>query len=348
MTVLGFLVRRAAWTAVLMLAICFVTFVFFFVLPKNTGNFVYRTEITAGDMPVATGVHGTPVEDFGRFLKAVFVDGSLGQSVITRRPVTQVIANAAPVTASVVLGGMIVWLLLAVPIGVVAALRPRSLLDRGGTIFALLGLSAHPVSIGLLLAWLLGAHWHVFPVVGYCDVLRPATQCGGPTQWAYHLVLPWVTYAMLFAALYARMIRATLLEELGADYVTTARAKGASEWRVVSRHVVRNALLPLTAMVGIDLVPRMLLSIVFVEQVFSLPGLGAAIWQAVDRNDLPVTMGVTLTLALATCVVNFFADVAAAAVDPRMERPKRLGRRWRREQVETPAPAPAALPQRAS
>jgi peptide/nickel transport system permease protein len=346
--VLGFLARRTAWTAAMMLAVCLFTFVVFFVVPRHTSGFVYRTEQSADDMPRATGLSGPVSTQFAQFVEKVFVEGDLGRSFANRRDVTAILADAVPVTVSIVLGGAVLWLLIAIPLGFLSALRPGSLIDRAGTIFVLVGLSVHPVAIGVLLSWLLGLHWHLFPFVGYCDLVGPSTSCGGPTQWAYHLVLPWLTYALLFAAVYVRMIRATLREQLQADYVVTARAKGASEWRILTRHVMRNALMPLTAMVSMDLVPRMLLSIVFVERVFDLPGLGRAVWQSIDRNDLPVTMGVTLFFALATCVLNLAADVAAAALDPRTKRPWRLRRADGAQQERAAAPVPAALPQRAS
>jgi peptide/nickel transport system permease protein len=333
----------------MLFAVCLFTFVIFFVVPHHRSGFVYRTDQDANSMPRATGLSGPVYAEFAQFLKKVFVEGELGRSFANRRDVTAILADAIPVTLSIVIGGAVFWLLIAIPLGFLSALWPRSLLDRTGTIFVLIGLSLHPVAIGVLLSWLLGFRLHLFPFVGYCDMVGPSTECGGPTQWAYHLVLPWFTYAMLFAAIYVRMVRATLLEELQADYVVTARAKGASEWRILTRHVLRNALIPLSAMMAMDLVPRMLLSIVFVERVFNLPGLGRIVWQSVDRNDLPVTMGVTLFFAFATVILNLIGDVVSALVDPRTQRPAKL-RKARKQLDREPVPvaAPAALPQRAS
>src|SRR5439155_8903875 len=155
-----------------------------------------------------------------------------------------VVAESAPVTASLVFGGAIVWLLIAIPIGVLSALRPRSLLDRLAMIGVLIGISAHPIWIGLIFAYFFGYKWsgitHL-PISGYCDFFNPSGDCGGPVQWAQHLVLPWLTFAILFAAVYVRMIRANVMETLNEDYVRTARAKGAPEWLVMRSHVLRNA-----------------------------------------------------------------------------------------------------------
>jgi peptide/nickel transport system permease protein len=150
---------------------------------------------------------------------------------------------------------------------------------------------------------------------------------------------------MLFAALYVRMIRATVTEELSAPYVVTARAKGASEWVVIRRHVLRNALLPVVTMVGMDVAHAIAL-VVFVERVFELPGLGGILVQAVDRNDLPVTMGIVLFVALAISVLNLLVDVVCALLDPRMNTGWRL-RRVRaveRAAAVEPAREPAAVP----
>src|SRR3712207_3061037 len=132
-------------------------------------------------------------------------------------------------------------MLLAIPSGTMSALRPRSALDRPAMLFVLIVVSAHPVWLGLTLTYFVSFKAGLFPIEGYCDMFDPSTICGGPTQWAYHMVLPWFTLAMLFAALYTRMIRASVMETLDEDYVRTARAKGASVARVIRSHVLRNA-----------------------------------------------------------------------------------------------------------
>ncbi|MDQ2984602.1 MAG: ABC transporter permease [Actinomycetota bacterium] len=164
------------------------------------------------------------------------------------------------------------WLLIAVPLGILSAVRPRSLLDRAATIFVLFGVSLHPVWIGLAFGYLFGYRLHWFPIQGYCEMRSPSAgaSCGGLVQWAYHLVLPWLTFAFLFAALYVRMIRANVTEALSEDYVRTARAKGASELRVLRTHALRNAFLPVVSMLGMDL-GAALGGALFVEQVYGLP-----------------------------------------------------------------------------
>jgi len=198
-------------------------------------------------------------------------------------------------------------------------LRPRSLLDRAAMIGALVGISAHPVWIGLMLSWGLGFRLHWFPITGYCDFINPsgAENCGGPTQWAYHLVLPWLTFAALYAALYVRMVRASVVETLAADWVTTARAKGGSFLHVFRAHVLRNAMLPVVTMLGMDIAVALGGSL-FVENVWGLPGLGNTALSSLTLHDLPTTEGITVFVAVCVIVLNLVVDTSYAFIDPRV------------------------------
>jgi peptide/nickel transport system permease protein len=168
-----------------------------------------------------------------------------------------------------------------------------------------------------MLSYFLGYRLHAVPLGGYCDLINPATSCGGPVQWAYHMLLPWLTFTILFAALYVRMIRANVLDVLDADYVQTARAKGASAWRVLRSHVLRNALLPVVTMLGMDMGVAFG-GAVFVETVFGLPGLGATAVTSLRRQDLPTIMGIVVWSTLAILAFNLVVDLVYAAVDPRV------------------------------
>ena len=192
------------------------------------------------------------------------------------------------------LGGAVLWMLLAMPIGILSALKPRSLMDRGATIFVLIGISMHPVFIALIFLYVFGYKLGAFPIGGYADFFNPPIgKPGGPLQWAWHMFLPWCTFAILFAALYVRMIRASVIETMSEDYVRTARAKGAPEWLVMRSHILRNALLPITTMLGMDIALG-LGGAVFTESVYNLPGLGQWAVQSLETFDLPVTMGVVV------------------------------------------------------
>jgi peptide/nickel transport system permease protein len=317
---LRYLVRRLLWAAVLLIAVTFVSFVIFFLVPASPARLmagpqappehVERIEKMLGlDDPV-------PVQ-YARFLKQLVVDQSLGHSFATRQEVNEIIKAAAPVTASLVFGGVVIWLMIAFPIGVLSALRPRTLMDRATMVFVLIGVSAHPVWIGLLLSYLVGFKLGLTPLGGYCDMINPSTDCGGPVQWAHALVLPWVTFALLYAALYTRMIRANVMETMNEDYVRTARAKGASESRVMSSHILRNAMLPIVTILGMD-IGILLGGAIFTESVFGLPGLGKTAVQSLEGFDLPTVQGIVVFSTLAIIALNLIVDLLYAVIDPRI------------------------------
>ena len=272
------------------------------------------------------------------------VRGDFGTSIRFDRPVGKMIWNSVPVTLALLIGGTILWLLIAFPIGIISALRPRSLLDRGLMVFVLIGVAAHPVWLGFSLSYLLGYRAHVFPVAGYCDFAydpHSPNLCGGPKQWAYHLVLPWVTFAFLFAALYARMIRASILETMDEDYVRTARAKGAGEWRVLRKHVLRNALMPVVAMLSMDMVVISLTGVIFIETVFQLPGLGTLLYRGLTTNDLALILGIVVVISFAVTIANMIGDIVYSLLDPRVSlRGPRRQRSWMRSRWR-PSPQPS-------
>jgi peptide/nickel transport system permease protein len=346
---LAYLVRRVAWSCVLFLAITMATFVLFFVLPVSNAQFVRRTEFESNDFKRALMIDGPIYKEYGQFLARIVRHGSLGSSFDSRDDVNAIVAQAAPVTLSVVIGGAIIWMLIAIPVGVLSAIRPRSLLDRITMTGVLIGISAHPLWIGLMLSYFVGYKWHVAPINGYCDLISPATACGGPLEWAWHLMLPWITFAILFAALYVRMIRANVLDVLDEDYVRTARAKGMSESKVLRSHVLRNALLPVITMLGMDIAVT-LNAAVFVETVYGLPGLGRTAVRALQRQDLPVILGITVWTTITILVLNLVVDVLYHWLDPRV-RIVEPGRARPEAAIAGPQapptkPAPAAAPTR--
>jgi peptide/nickel transport system permease protein len=188
--------------------------------------------------------------------------------------------------------------------------------------FVLIGISAHPIWIGLVFAYFIGYRWHVTPITGYCDFFYPSTGgCGSgtidPVHWAYHMILPWMTFAILFAALYVRMIRANTLDVMNEDYVRTARAKGAPEWRVLRSHILRNAMLPVVTMLGMD-IGLALGGAVFTETVYSLPGLGNTAIRSLNQFDTPTVQGIIVFATLAIIVFNLIVDLLYAWIDPRI------------------------------
>ena len=322
-----YLIRRLLWAVLLFFAVTVVSYILFFVIPADPARQFAGKGATAATIAKARHyLHlDEPIyQQYGRFVWRLVYHHDLGHSYYNRESVNHIIADAAPVTASLVIGGALFWMLIAIPIGVLSALRPRSLLDRGAMIFALIGISAHPVWIGLIFAWLFGfyAHEHgspiYFPISNYADFFNPPPgQPGGPVQWAYHLILPWTTFMILFAALYVRMIRANVMETLNEDYVRTARAKGAPEAVVLRSHVLRNAMLPVVTMLGMD-IGLALGGAIFTESVYGLPGLGRTAVQALQNYDTPTIMGVIVFATIVIIVFNLIVDLLYAVIDPRI------------------------------
>jgi peptide/nickel transport system permease protein len=315
--VTSFILRRLAWMAVMFVAVTMVTFIIFFVIPSEDDQASQGAGGADVDVRTTVQIEGPLYEEYAEFVRKIVTQGSLGDSWVLRgQEVNEILLRAAPVTASLVIGGAVLWLLLAIPTGLLSALRPRSPLSRLTTVFVLIGISAHPLWIGLMLSYFLGHRLGWFPAGGYCEVFSPTTGCGGPLQWAYHMLLPWFTFALMYAALYMRMIRASTLETLEEDYVRTARAKGAPEWLVVRSHVLRNAMLPVVTMLGMDIAVS-LGATLFVETAYGLPGLGQVMVTSLARRDFPVLLGITIYTTLVVIVVNFLIELVYGLIDPR-------------------------------
>jgi peptide/nickel transport system permease protein len=252
---------------------------------------------------------------YGQFLWRT-LHGDLGYSYVGFEPVTRILARDLPVTASLAIGAALLWLVLGVASGVIAATRPRSAVDRVTTGAALFFYSMPAFLLGQVLLLVLFfrltmAGLRIFPGSGYV----PLTE--DPAHWAQHLILPWFTLALVTAATYARLTRASMLDVLGEDYIRTARSKGLTERRVTYRHALRSALTPVVTQFGIDL-GTLLGGAVVTEQVFGLPGLGREAVLAITTQDLPVIIGVVLIASLFVVVASIVVDLCYAMLDPRV------------------------------
>jgi peptide/nickel transport system permease protein len=327
----GYLIRRVLWAIVLFFAITIVSYVLFYVIPADPAKTACGQSCTQEDVKRVKEFLGLDQPIYvqygkfvGRLMPVSFTGGphlktpSLGQSFFNRQPVNKLVLDAAPVTMSLVFGGAFFWLLIAIPVGILSALKPRSLLDRMSMTFVLIGISAHPIWIGLIFAYFFGYKWHLTPITLYADFINPPVgQPGGPVQWAYHLVLPWATFALVFTAIYVRMIRASVLETMNEDYVRTARAKGAPESRVLRSHILRNSMLPVVTILGMD-VGLALGGAVFTESVYSLPGLGRTSIQALTNYDTPTVQGIIVFVTASVITLNLLVDLLYAWIDPRI------------------------------
>jgi peptide/nickel transport system permease protein len=323
---LAYVVRRILWAGVLGVAMTFVTFVIVFEIPSDPARFLVPNQNPSEHQLEAAreklGVDDPFFVQYGRFLwRVAHLD--LGISYGSARigapvPVTTQLRHAVPVTVSLLVGAAVLWLLIAIPLGLFSAAHAGSFLDRAALVFVLIGISAHPVVVGTFFRQVLAYKLGLAPVEGYCPIVGHGG-CG-PVHWAHHLLLPWLTLALLFAALYSRMVRIHVINELHEGYVRTARAKGATESRVLRVHVLRNSLLPILAMLGMDL-GLAFGGAIFVEKVFGLAGLGNLMLGASAGSvgfDLPTITGVILVVSLAVVVFNLLVDLAMAVVDPRV------------------------------
>jgi len=319
-----YLIRRILWACLLFIIITFVTFVIFFMGPNDPARAQCGgDQAQPACLKLVTekyGLNKPLYMQYWYFFDRLVIHHNLGVSYATGQSINQSIGKAAPVTASLVFGGAILWMIIALIIGVFSALRPRSLLDRAAMVFVLIGISAHPVWIGLIFEYIFGVKLGWTPIANYANFFgAPADsgQPGGPWQWFYHMILPWMTFSLLFAALYARMIRANVMETMNEDFVRTARAKGAPENRILVSHVLRNALLPVVTMLGMD-IGVALGGAVFTESVYQLPGLGRNLVIGIQSNDFATVQGVVVFATIAILFFNLIVDVLYAWIDPRI------------------------------
>jgi peptide/nickel transport system permease protein len=351
-----YVVRRIAVAMVLAWLLSVITFAMYFKIPADPAGFLVDIQHSTPDQiekaQHALGVDRPVYVQYAKYVERA-LHGDLGFSWQTAFvfsgqvegiPVAPTVVRALGVTASLVLGGMLLLLLVAIPLGTFVATRPRSWTDRATIAFSIAAISTHPLVVGLLLQLFAGNRWHIAPPSGYCPFFGSAPDtsspqfnnfvspenvpsCGGPFDWAYHLVLPWLTFALFFVALYLRMMRARMIEVLGEPYVRTARAKGASELVVVRRHALRNALSPIVTMIGMD--AGMAIGIaMYIETVFNLPGLGRTTIGALNNPagfDLPIILGVTLFAGVVIILLNLFVDLALLVIDPTISRRRGRG-----------------------
>lgn len=313
-----FLIRRIFLGAVVMWVVSTGVFILYFVAPHNVALTLAgksATATTIHEIQVRLGLDQPILTQYGHYLWRL-LHGNLGYSYVNSQSVFTIIKEDFPVTFSVALGGVILWLAIGVGAGIVAAVRPRSVADRSVTVFALFFYSLPTFVLGELLLLLLFYRLHLvgftfFPGSGYV----PFTQSVG--GWFQHMILPWITVALVTAATYARLTRASMLDVLGEDYVRTARSKGLSERRVVYRHGLRSALTPIVTQTGIDL-GTLLGGVVVTESVFGLPGLGQQIVSSINRQDLPVIIGIVLLASAFIVAANIVVDAMYAVLDPRV------------------------------
>jgi peptide/nickel transport system permease protein len=313
-----FLIRRFLFGALVLWLVSVSVFMLFFVAPHDPARLVAGRLASPDTLALVRHRLGLdqPIFDQYRHFLGGLLHGDLGYSYYNSEPVRSLLFGRLPVTISLALGAAVLWLVIGIGVGVRSARRPRSATDRLATVFVLTGLSTPTFLLGLMLLYVFFFRLHLagfdwFPGGGYV----PFTQ--DPAGWAQHLILPWLTVAIVSAATYTRLTRTSLLEVFSQDYIRTARAKGLSERRVVYRHGLRSALTPVVTQLGIDM-GALLGGAIVTENVFGLPGLGQLAVQSVTTQDLPVIIGIVLLAALFIIVANIVVDACYAVLDPRV------------------------------
>jgi peptide/nickel transport system permease protein len=299
-----YVLKRLAWTVIVLWAIVTITFGATFLSPVDPAR-SYAGSRASNDaverVRESFGLNDPLYVQYFRYLGRV-LRGDLGNSFATGQPVLDSILDRLPQTALLACAALIIQLMIGVPLGLISALKRGTVVDRTILVFSLVGVVIPAFVLGFLLLYFLAFKLGWFPL-------------GGSGSFS-HLVLPAVTLGVAGGAWYARILRSTTLNILGEDYVRMARSKGLPERTVVSRHVLRNAVGPIVAMVGLDL-GVFLGGVLVIERVFAWPGIGEQAWRAITGNDIPMIMGTVLISAFFVTVFNLAADVANAMIDPR-------------------------------
>jgi len=329
MSLLRYLALRLGGMLLVLLLIAVATFLVFNLLPQDVSTLSCGKPCTPerlAEVRTFMGYDQPMLQQLWNFLSGIVTGRTFGSgpaavqcgapcfgySFRLGTPVGQLIQQAFPITFSIAIGAAILWLIIGVGSGVISAVRNGSWLDRTVMTGAIIGVSTPSYLLALLGILLFGFTLNMVPVGGY----TPFTE--DPLGWAWHLVLPWTVLALLSAAIYARISRGQMLDVLGEDYIRTARAKGLRERTVVAKHGLRNVLLPVVTLFGLDL-GGLLGGAVISEKIFSMPGLGAQLLDAVGNLDLPVMLGITLFSAFLIVLANFLVDLLYLVLDPRIK-----------------------------
>ena len=310
---LRFLIRRILFGVLVLWIVTTGVFILFFATSKDPAARFAGKSATPDTLALVRHRLGLddplPVQ-YWHFVKRL-LHGDLGYSFTTQAPVTSMIKEALPASLSLILGAAVLWLAAGIIAGVISATRARTLLDRGITLAVLVGISMPAFIIGLTLSYVLAVKVQLFPQTGFVPLQD------NPVQWFQHLILPWITLALLQSAIYTRLTRGSLLDVLGEDYIRTARAKGMPERRVIYRHGLRSALTPVVTQAGVD-IGVLIGGTLVTERVFGLQGIGQLTVQSLTNGDLPVIMGVVLIAAFFVVLGNLVVDVAYSFLDPRV------------------------------
>src|SRR3954447_20298380 len=325
-----YIVRRLLWSFLLLILVSAVVFILFYVFPSadpaqlRAGRQANQDQIQA--IRESLGLDKSVLEQFWIYIKGVFTPLDLpgtdetgplyfGHSYQSNADVFDVIKTDLPATATLVFGAVIIWLAVAIPVGIISAVKSRSLLDRTTMITALAFISAPVFWLGLVALYLFAQDVGVFPIFPGIGSYAEADSFAGRVG---SMLLPWFVLAAATAAIYARYLRSQMIDVMGEDYIRTARAKGLPERRVIVTHALRSAITPIITLLGLDVAVLLAGNAILTETVFNIPGVGAETYNAIKRSDLPMIQGITLFGAFFIVTLNLVVDIAYAYLDPRV------------------------------
>lgn len=310
---LAFIVRRIIATIPVMAFVALFVFSLLYIAPGDPAAVIAGDQASPADVErirESLGLDRPYLVRFGEWSWRV-LQGDLGTSIFTSLPVTQLIAQRIEPTLSLMVLTLIFAVIVAVPMGVIAAWKAGSIIDRGVMAFAVFGFSVPVFVVGYLLAYVFALNLQWLPVQGYTPLSN------GVWPWLRNLILPAVTLGMVYIALIARITRATMLEVLQQDYVRTAQAKGVSSRDLLFLHSLKNASVPIVTVIGIG-IALLIGGAVVTESVFAIPGLGRLTVDAILRRDYPVIQGVVLMFSMVYVLVNLLIDLSYTLLDPRI------------------------------
>jgi peptide/nickel transport system permease protein len=317
--VLSYIIRRLLWSFLLLWVVSFIVFFVFYLLP-STDPALLRAGRNPDPQLVKElnklyGLDKPFYVQYWYYMRDLVFHFDFGRSYQNQVDVRPEIFSRMPATISLAMGAAFIWLLLGIPIGIIAAVKRGTWIEKAAMGIALVGLSAPVYWLGLVSIYLFSKDIGKIPLFdasgNYTDIWN------NPSQWFQSLILPWLVLSCAFAAIYARFMRSNLVDVLDEDYIRTARSKGLRERRVVLRHGVRSAITPIVTIFGLDL-GILIGGAILTETVFNIPGIGRTAFDAIQKSDIPIVQGTVLIGAAAIILLNLLVDILYAFIDPRV------------------------------
>jgi peptide/nickel transport system permease protein len=314
-----YIVRRVLWGVLMLALVSAVVFVIFYVFPTaDPAQLRAGREATPAQVDAirhSLGLDKPIYTQYWIYMKNIVLHFDFGYSYTSNTPVRVLIFDRLPATIWLVSGAAVIWLLMGIPVGIISAVKRRSLLDRATMVTSLAFISAPVFWLGLVALYLFSqdvGKFPIFPGIGsYTDATTFQAKVGS-------MILPWLVLAAASAAIYARYLRSSMIDVMSEDYIRTARAKGLQERTVIMRHGVRSAITPIVTLLGLDIGVLLAGNAILTESVFNIPGVGRLVFTSIETSDLPVIQGVTLFGAFFIILFNLLVDIAYAYLDPRV------------------------------